>query len=254
MDALDDEICTTIKRHLKKAGISYKEVSEFTEVSEISIKRLLNGHQSLSILKLQKICKLIQLPLSAIITEAEEALASASVSLFTDEQDTAFCKEPPLFTIFHEIVNEGANAQQLMASFDLNEPSLYIYLRKLEQLKLITMLLGLKFHVIVPANIAFSEQARFSVMFKNQVIDALKQAVQYIDVSNKQAYFITTKLRLTEGEFKEYNTKLEELMFETLKISQSHSRMTEGVNDYAVVDMGAKGIFHPKLKVPVNLV
>ncbi len=98
---------------------------------------------------------------------------------------------------FQEIVNEGANAQQLMASFDLNEPSLHIYLRKLEQLSL-TMLLGLKFHVIVPANIAFSEQARFSVMFKNQVIDALKQAVQYIDTSNKQAYFITTKLRLTE--------------------------------------------------------
>lgn len=252
MDALDDEICTTIKRHLKKAGISYKEVSEFTEISEIGIKRLLNGHQSLSILKLQKICKLIQLPLSAIITEAEEALAS--VSLFTDEQDTTFCKEPALFTIFQEIVNEGANAQQLMASFDLNEPSLHIYLRKLEQLKLITMLLGLNFHVIVPANIAFSEQARFNVMFKNQVIDALKQAVQYIDASNKQAYFITTKLRLTEDEFKEYNARLEELMFKTLKVSQSHSRMTEGVNDYAIVDMGAKGIFHPTLKAPVNLV
>lgn len=252
MDALDDEICTAIKRHLKKAGISYKEVSEFSGISEIGIKRLLNGHQSLSILKLQKICKLIQLPLSAIITEAEEALDS--VSLFTDEQDAAFCKEPALFTIFQEIVNEGANAQQLMASFDLNEPSLHIYLRKLEQLKLITMLLGLKFHVIVPANIAFSEQARFSVMFKNQVIDALKQAVQYIDANDKQAYFITTKLRLTEDEFKEYNTKLEELMFKTLKISQSHSRVSEGVNDYAIVDMGAKGIFHPKLKAPVNLV
>lgn len=252
MDALDDEICTAIKRHLKKAGISYKEVSEFSGISEIGIKRLLNGHQSLSILKLQKICKLIQLPLSAIITEAEEALAS--VSLFTDEQDAAFCKEPALFTIFQEIVNEGANAQQLMASFDLNEPSLHIYLRKLEQLNLITMLLGLKFHVIVPANIAFSEQARFSVMFKNQVIDALKQAVQYIDANDKQAYFITTKLRLTEDEFKEYNTKLEELMFKTLKISQSHSRVSEGVNDYAIVDMGAKGIFHPKLKAPVNLV
>ncbi|MGI9889773.1 helix-turn-helix domain-containing protein [Vibrio chagasii] len=252
MNALDNEICTSIKRHLKKAGISYKEVSEFTGISEIGIKRLLNGHQSLSILKLQKICKLVQLPLSAIITEAEEALAS--VSLFTDEQDAAFFKEPELFTIFQDIVNEGANAQQLMASYDLNEPSLHIYLRKLEQLKLITMLLGLKFHVIVPANIAFSEQARFSVMFKNQIIDALKQAVQYIDANDKQAYFITTKLRLTEDEFKEYNTRLEELMFKTLKISQSHSRMTEGVNDYAIVDMGAKGIFHPKLKVPVNLV
>lgn len=252
MDTLDDEICTTIKRHLKKVGISYREVSEFTGISEIGIKRLLNGHQSLSILKLQKICKLIQLPLSAIITEAEEALAS--VSLFTDEQDAAFCEEPALFTIFQDIVNEGANAQQLMASYDLNEPSLHIYLRKLEQLNLITMLLGLKFHVTVPANIAFSEQARFSAMFKNQVIDALKQAVQYIDVSNKQAYFITTKLRLTEDEFKEYNARLEELMFKTLKVSQSHSRMTEGVNDYAIVDMGAKGIFHPKLKAPVNLV
>ncbi|MEZ9795332.1 XRE family transcriptional regulator, partial [Vibrio splendidus] len=104
-------------------------------MSEVSIKRLLNGHQSLSILKLQKICELIQRPLSAILSEAEESLASTS--LFTDEQDAAFCEEPALFTIFQEIVNEGTNAQQLMARFDLSKPSLHIYLRKLEQLKLI---------------------------------------------------------------------------------------------------------------------
>ena len=116
------------------------------------------------------------------------------------------------------------------------------------------MLSGLKFHVIVPTNTAFSEQAQFSVTFKNQVIDALKQSVQYIDARNKQAYFITARLRLTEDEFKEYNAKLEELMLKTQKISQSHNRMTEGVNDYALVDMGAKGIFHPTLKAPVNLV
>ncbi len=30
--------------------------------------------------------------------------------------------------------------------------------------------------------------------------------------------------------------------------------MTEGLNDYAIVDKGAKGIFHPTLKKPVNLV
>ncbi|MCB5358246.1 helix-turn-helix transcriptional regulator [Vibrio lentus] len=252
MDTLNREICSVVKRHLKKTGISYKEVSEFTEMSEVSIKRLLNGHQSLSILKLQKICELIQRPLSAILSEAEESLASTS--LFTDEQDAAFCEEPALFTIFQEIVNEGANAQQLMARFDLNKPSLHIYLRKLEQLKLIAMLFDLKFHVIVPSNTAFSEHARFSATFKNQVIDALKQAVQYINADNKQAYFITTKFRLTEEEFKDYNLKLEKLMLKTVKLSQSRSRMTEGLNDYAIVDMGAKGIFHPTLKKPVNLV
>ncbi|MCZ8488420.1 hypothetical protein O9992_17555 [Vibrio lentus] len=79
----------------------------------------------------------------------------ASTSLFTDEQDAAFWGRAQLLTIFQEIVNEGTTAQQLMARFDLNKPSLHIRPRKLKQLKPIAMLFDLKFHVIVPSNTAF---------------------------------------------------------------------------------------------------
>ncbi|WP_242504866.1 helix-turn-helix domain-containing protein [Aliivibrio finisterrensis] len=97
MDKLSSEICEVIKKELKKAGFSYKELSINIGVSEVSIKRMLNGHQSLSILRVSEIAGVIQVSLSYIISEAEKNIAS--VPLFTKEQDIAFTKSPELYTL-----------------------------------------------------------------------------------------------------------------------------------------------------------
>lgn len=86
--------------------------------------------------------------------------------------------------------------------------------------------------------------------FKNQVIDGLKERVQ--EIHSDDAYFITAKLRLTDDEFKQYNIKLEELMQKSLKLSQSRDETTTNTNEYTIVDMGAKGRFHPELKLSRN--
>ncbi|EDL55322.1 hypothetical protein VSAK1_22319, partial [Vibrio mediterranei AK1] len=67
---------------------------------------------------------------------------------------------------------------------------------------------------------------------------------------DNNVYLISAKLTLTEEEFHQYNLELEELMINAHKLSQSRYDCTERYNEYTIVDMGAKGEFQPKLKLP----
>ncbi|MGR5126643.1 helix-turn-helix domain-containing protein [Photobacterium swingsii] len=251
MDKLNDEICVRLKRHLKKAGISYKTLATEMALSEVSVKRLLNRQQPLSIGRIAEIAELVQTPLSSIIAEAEKAIAAPP--LFTLEQDLAFCERPELYTLLLTIIDDKADAKALMTKYNLNEPSMYLYLRELEKIGLIALLSGMQFKLTVPRHIAFSDAAKFSMHFKNQIIDNLQARIQTIVPSSKTAYFITSKLRLTEEEFRQYNLKLEEMMFEALKLSQTRDAATAHTNDYTIIDIGAQGSYQPEPKKPMNL-
>lgn len=247
MNKLDEMVCSLIKKRLKSMGISYKSLGDYLEISEVSVKRLLNLNQPISMKRLIDITFLLQEPLSTIIAEAEKLVDT--VPNFNIEQDNTFCEQPELYTIFAEICR-NLKAAELMAKFNLGEPSLYLYLRKLEEINLIEITAGLHFRLLVPKHICFSDSNRFPVYFKNQVIDGLKERVQIIN--SDDVYFITAKLRLTDDEFKQYNLKLEELMQKSLKLTLSRDETTIKTSEYTIVDMGAKGRFHPEPKQPKN--
>ncbi|WP_281221921.1 helix-turn-helix domain-containing protein [Photobacterium sanguinicancri] len=251
MDRLNGEICERLKRHLKLAGISYKTLATEMALSEVSVKRLLNQQQPLSITRIAEIAELVQTPLSSIIAEAEKAIAVPP--LFTLEQDLAFCERPELYTLLITIIDDKADAKALMAKYELNEPSMYLYLRLLEKLGLIVLISGMQFKLTVPRHIAFSDSSNFSMHFKNQIINNLQAQIQTIVPSSKTAYFITSRLRLTEDEFRQYNVKLEEMMFEALKLSQTRDASTANTNEYTIIDIGAQGNYQPEHKKPMNL-
>ncbi|MGF1740302.1 helix-turn-helix transcriptional regulator [Vibrio profundum] len=245
MKKLDTIICSLIKKRLKGVGLSYKDVAEQMSISEVSVKRLLNMSQPLSTKRLVQLAELAQVSLSQIVVEAEK-LAS-QIPTFTANQDKAFCDEPELYTVFSEICGD-VRPQFLMKKFQLDEASLYLYLRKLESIGLIEIVRGCEFKLLVSKHICFSDSNQFPMYFKNQIIDSLKEQVQ--NITSDDAYFITAKFRLTEEEFKQYNTKLEELMLEHLKITLDRDQTTINTSEYTIVDMGAKGAFHPELMQP----
>ncbi|WP_375748228.1 helix-turn-helix domain-containing protein [Vibrio sp. HN007] len=248
MNKLDETICLVFKRRLKSAGLAYKDVAVHLGVSEVSVKRLLNKSQPVSMDRLIQLSELIQEPLSLVIAEAERHISKTPT--FTMEQDRVFCEQPELYTIFSEICG-NQRSSEIMEKFNLNESSLYLYLRKLESIELVEITSGVQFKLLVPRHICFSDSNRFPMFFKNQIIDGLKERVQ--EIHSDDAYFISAKLRLTEDEFREYNLKLEELMQESLKLTQTRDENTINTCEYTIVDMGAKGSFHPERKQPMNL-
>lgn len=250
-ESIDHAMCQLFKRHLKRAGISYKALAGELNMSEVSVKRLLNQTQPLTLDRMLAIATLLDVPLSRILTEAEQL--TASVAHFTPEQDAAFCQHPELYSLLLQILQQGTDPETLRQHFGLDVPSLYLYLRELEKLELVSLQAGLGFRLRVPRQVAFRDSARFPQRFKNQVIEGLQARIQQLAPQDRQAYLITAQLRLTEAEFMEYRSTLETLMFDTLKLSLRRDTTAPDLADYTILDMGALGSYQPILPQPVNL-
>ncbi|WCE31486.1 helix-turn-helix domain-containing protein [Vibrio sp. SCSIO 43137] len=252
MEKLNREICKMLKRQLKKEGISYKMLAEKMNISEVSVKRMMNLHQSISMERCIDICEIINVPLSKVISSAEKSLLVTPY--YTVQQDELFYKRPELYSIFSKVLYENFAAEQLIQLYELEETSLYLYLRELEKVDLIKISTGLNFKLMVPQHIVFRESALCASYFKNQTIDGLKHELQEIAENDKSKFFLTSRLRLTEEEFSRYNKQIEEALQSATLLSQSRSYDDGETYEYTIVGMGARWFYEPTLKTPTNYI
>ncbi|KHT62063.1 hypothetical protein RJ45_19260 [Photobacterium gaetbulicola] len=250
-EQLSFEVCRIIKRELKKHSINYRALSAQLGISDVSIKRLLNNQQPLSMQRLIAICQLIDVPLSNLLVEAEKNLFK--IPLFTSEQDQAFWDNPALFTFWTKLT-EHQSVAEITAKYHLNNASVHRYLRQLENVKLVSLGLDNNIKLLVPAHTAFEKGSKFPEFFTRQVLTRLQDRVINIPAKDEDAFLISLKAELTHEEFQEVSQKLEDWLFNLLRESQDH-RAREGlqVAPYTFGFMAAKGAFHDELPVIPNL-
>lgn len=242
---LTQEVCRIVKRELKSANISYRELASQLNISEVSIKRLLNNQQSLSIQRLISISSLLKLPLSKLLEDAEKNINM--VPLFTQEQDQAFFDCPALFTFWTELT-EHRSVAQISERYDLDQASIYLYLRSLEKVGLIKLGPENSCKLCVPTHTAFEKGSKFPDFFTGQVLTRLQQRVINLPAEDNQAFLITLKAELTHEEFMEINNQLDDWMFNLLRKSQDlNARNGLEVSPFTFGFMAAKGAFHDKL-------
>ncbi|MDN3685143.1 helix-turn-helix domain-containing protein [Vibrio sinaloensis] len=77
---LAQEVCRVIKQELKKSrAISYQDLANELAVSQVSVKRLLNNAQPMSMQRLIHISRLLDFPLSKLLDRAEKSSCHSSV-------------------------------------------------------------------------------------------------------------------------------------------------------------------------------
>ncbi|MBL4830702.1 MAG: helix-turn-helix transcriptional regulator [Aliivibrio sp.] len=250
-DRLSQEVCAILKKELRKCHISYRHLAAELEISEVSIKRLLNNTQPLSMQRLISITRLINFPLSKLLEEAETNIYT--VPIFTKEQDQAFFDHPPLFSFWTELT-EHQTVNEIVAKHGLNEASAHRYLRQLETLNLIELKINNGCKLLVPTHTSFEKGSKFPIFFTKQVLNGLQERVIDLPAEDNQACLITLKAELTHEEFVEITHKLDDWMFNKLRESQD-LRAREGltVEPYTFGFMCAKGAFHGKLPAIPNL-
>ncbi|GAL35409.1 predicted transcriptional regulator [Vibrio maritimus] len=248
---LAQEVCALIKAELKRSKLPYRVLGERLGVSEVSVKRMLNSHQSLSVERLIAISENLDMPLSKLIAKAEKNLSC--IPLFTKEQDLAFFNCPPLFTLWTELT-EHRSLNEIQERHQLISASLYRYLRMLEDVGLVTLDIHGRPSLNVPTHTAFEQGAKYPVFFTSQVLNRLQQRVLNLPANDDQAFLTMLKAELTHEEFSAINKKLEDWMFTLLGDSQNQqSRKGLNVHPYTFGFMGAQGAFHDELPLIPNL-
>ncbi|MBC7002973.1 helix-turn-helix transcriptional regulator [Photobacterium sp. BZF1] len=250
-EQLSFEVCRILKRELKNNSINYKALSAQLGISDVSIKRLLNNQQPLSMQRLIAICQFIDVPLSKLLAEAEKNLFK--IPVFTVEQDQAFWDNPALFTFWTKLT-EHQSVDEISEMYQLDNASVHRYLRQLEKVGLISLGLANEVKLCVPTHTSFEKGSKFPAFFTRQVLTRLQERVINIPADDEDAFLITLKAELTHEEFNEVVQKLDDWLFNLLRESQDH-RAREGlkVTPYTFGFMAAKGAFHDELPSIPNL-
>ncbi|KGY09964.1 helix-turn-helix domain-containing protein [Vibrio sinaloensis] len=248
---LAQEVCNLVKQKLKSRGASYQDLAAELDISEVSVKRLLNNAQPMSMQRLIAISQWLEFPVSKLLEQAEKNLHA--IPLFTPEQDAAFYACPALFTFWSELA-ENKTVDEIADRYLLDAASIHLYLRKLEQAGLVSLGPLNQCKLLVPGHTAFEQGAKYPEFFSAKVLSGLQKRVINIPVDDDQAFLISLKAELTHQEFQEINKKLEDWMFNLLRESQDiRARKGLKVTPYTFGFMGAEGAFHAELPNIVRL-
>lgn len=176
-----------IKKRLKQKRITYQQIADKLGVSLLTIKRQLNA-DDIAFVKLLSLCDAAGLSLTEILSDIEDT--KAKHSSFTEEQDLAFCENECLFHYFAELFFNKKSPQNIETEYHLTQASTYRYLRKLEDIGLISLSVKGNVTFLVEAPIGFVESAQF--VFK-EIENALKLVAGRLSKASQYNDFVVVK-------------------------------------------------------------
>lgn len=128
------KIIQTVKRELKLKGITYKDIAIYLKMTEAGVKKLFSK-DDISFNKLKKLCDLLQVSPQDLLSVADES--ETQTHTFSEKQVKFFLNHQHYFHFFMKLAYEHKSPKAIQAEYNLSSKSLNLYLKKLEDLKLI---------------------------------------------------------------------------------------------------------------------
>lgn len=141
LDGATDEalLLTELKRLLKDRNIRYCDIAEQLGVSETTIKRKLTGH-GLSVAMLESVCAMAGVRLIDL-AELAARRSDTKAHALSIEQEQGLAEAP--FTAFiFMLLRYDWTPREIQKEFELDEPGIFLHLRRLEKLRLLDLFTG----------------------------------------------------------------------------------------------------------------
>lgn len=160
------QLIDTLKRALKAQSISYANVASELNLSEASVKRLFS-QSSFSLARLDKICQLMGMEISDLVTQMHRHSHTMMSGLsFKQEQEIAADTGLLLVTVC--VLNHWTMAQ-LMAHYHLSEHQCIHYLAVLDRLQLIDLLADNRIKLRVASNFKWLDNGPIQKFFQQKL-------------------------------------------------------------------------------------
>lgn len=126
----------TLKSNLKARGLTYKKLASCWQLSEASVKRIMND-QDLSLHRIEKACQLMNLSFAEFMKLVPFDLETTDQT-YLPAQEEEFAKEIRLYH-FWDLLVSGMSVKQIEKKFIISANEIQKFLLKLDQLKLIEL-------------------------------------------------------------------------------------------------------------------
>ncbi len=131
-----EQLLATLRAHLKSQPITLSELAQRCDLSESTIKRLLN-RPHIALDQLMLLCEQLDISLKTLI-ELNEQTPEDITQAMSAKQVASIVKNPGYLSVYVAILAGKRTFAEIQQQFDLNTPSTYLYLRHLDNLGYVT--------------------------------------------------------------------------------------------------------------------
>jgi transcriptional regulator with XRE-family HTH domain len=172
----------TLKRCLKARGLTYKDVANTLDLSEVSIKRLFS-ERSFSLKRLEQVCQLVDMSFSDL-ARMNERKYEERITVLSVAQEAGLAKDPILLSYFYLLLN-GWNISRIAERFSLDEPRQVRLLVQLDHLSLIELQPGNRVRLLTARRIQWRRDGAVRRLYEKEV----KKAFLKDDFSKGVAHY-----------------------------------------------------------------
>ncbi|MEE9325763.1 MAG: helix-turn-helix domain-containing protein [Cocleimonas sp.] len=169
--ALTTSLLDALKSVLREKGITYRDVSNFLELSEVSIKRIFSD-KNCSLIRLEKMCELAQTDLAELLDIAEsrqQQLTELSV-----EQENTLVSDTGLLVVAVCIINYWS-FDEILAKYQFNQAQLTGLFTQLDKMEFIELLVGNRYRLKVSRRFSWKLRGPIQRFFVESVLDSYLQ-------------------------------------------------------------------------------
>lgn len=219
-----------LKRKLKDQDITYQQLANRLDVSLLTVKRQLNS-EDIAFSKLLAICDSVGIEFHEIWQQVEAQ--KPAHTMFTKEQDDAFCRFPSLYQYFIELFLNKKSPQEIQIENRLTAASSYLYLRKLEEIQLLSLSVGGKVSFLVSAPLGFTKSTKF--VFKEIQNALFEVSNRLVDDKNYEDFVLVKPLILPDELRVKLYKETVDLVSRYAELSESYFSQSEHPSHHLVV-------------------
>lgn len=169
-----------LKRVLKSAGLTYRDVAQGLAISEPTVKRMLS-RGPLTLARLEQICALAKVEIADLVRMVEGG--ARQLTELTEAQEEEIVSDPRLLVVAFLVVN-GWRAEDIRAEYAFSKADVVRYLARLDRLKLIELLPGNRVRLLVSPRFAWRRNGPIERFFMTHMLqDFLRSPFDRADES-----------------------------------------------------------------------
>jgi len=155
-----------LKRALREAGITYRDLAAHLDLSEASVKRLFS-QQGFTLDRLEKALAAIGLDFSDLMERVNSR--REFLSELTPEQEEALVGDPDFFVVTFLVLNRWT-FREIVAEYDFSEQEVQRVFLQLNRLKIIELLPLNRYRLLTSRNFAWRRHGSVSRFFRDNVL------------------------------------------------------------------------------------
>jgi transcriptional regulator with XRE-family HTH domain len=160
-----DQVVETLKTELRRRGFTYQDLVGVLDLSHASIKRLF-ADRAFTLERLEAVCRFLGMDMAELFRLAEKK--QAKLARLTVEQEQMLVGDTKLLCLAHALLNRWT-LEEVLTTYAITEHEAVRLLAKLDKLKIIELLPGNRYKLLVARNFQWLPNGPIQLFFEKQL-------------------------------------------------------------------------------------